>query len=57
MEDQKSAWILERLSTLIHRWDKKEYKDNNLPVKGIISELKQIIHEESDPDRQNAISD
>lgn len=47
MKDNRAEWILERVESIIDRWDKKEYTADSLPVRGLISALRLAVKEEN----------
>ena len=41
-------WTLDRIISIIDRWDKPEYTTDSLSMRGLISELRQAITETKD---------
>ena len=50
MKDNRAEWILERVETIIDRWDKDEYTADSLPMRGLIANLRLAVKEEKGED-------
>ena len=48
MDNSKAKWVLERVGSLVKRWDKEKYTNGNRPLQGMIQELKQLAEEEGE---------
>lgn len=46
MKSSRPEWILERVSSIVDRWDKEEYTKDSLPMRGLVSDLRQVLREE-----------
>ena len=44
-EVTKTDYILDRIESIVDRWDKANYTTENLPLKGLIFDLRQILRE------------
>lgn len=48
MENELAARILDRIGSLVERWDKQRFTEGNTPLQGLIQELKQLAEEEGE---------
>lgn len=43
---QKLGYTIGRLESVIDRWDVPKYTEQSQPMRGLLAELRQVLHEE-----------